>query len=81
MSDNLTKLLEITARLDERTGAIQQDVAEIKVENQRRLDTHSQRLGDLEHSRAKARGVLWVLGGLISFVGGERLVEWLGRGQ
>lgn len=79
MAEDFSKLLEMATRTAERVEAIREDVAEIKASNRDRLNLHSKRLSDLEHSRSKVRGVLWTLTGIIGFVGGERLIEWLGR--
>jgi len=80
MAEDFSKLLEMATRTAERVEAIREDVAEIKTTNRERLDLHSNRLGDLEHSRTRARTILSGLGFLVTLIGGERLLEWLGHG-
>lgn len=63
----------ILARLDERTKAIREDIAEIKRDNKANTDA----IGSLKDGRAKVRGVLWALSFVVATVGGERIVEWL----
>ena len=75
--DPLTELLPLVARLDERTMAIAKDVTEIKTRHQ----ANTEDIGSLKDSRAKARGVLWVLGAIVALVGGERAVSWFNLPQ
>lgn len=80
MSEDFTKLLEMATRTATQLEAIREDVAEIKTTNRDRLNVHSKRLGDLEHSRTRARTIFGGLGFLVTLIGGERLISWLGHG-
>lgn len=81
MADDFTELLKMATRTDERVESIREDIAEIKAKHLKLIEANAQAIGSLKDSRAKARGVLWALSGLITLVGGERVIEWLGRSQ
>lgn len=73
MGTQIAEIREIVGRLDERTQAIQDDVAEIRKNHGDRINTHSGRLGSLERSRAKGRGAIAILAGLAAWVGWDEI--------
>lgn len=73
MDSHVAELLASSARVEEQIAGTRRDVAGLKTLHHERLNKHSDRLGSLERSRAKAFGMAKaasVIGSMITaFVG------------